>query len=381
MMMMRRAFTSALHRRAWQSSLVAPSTAPAKNRASIAALIAASTAVAGGLVLTPSQDSGVHTCRASATLCEFRENVIHVANDSSETERFEQCLEYHRCFLADYKNRWDYSKSENKPPATSSWPLYVPEAHEVPSLEVDWSYCHRSSEESSNRYCDDLQFRLATFYLRHYDPKVQRKGFKMVKQLAEKGHGDGMCMYGVVLNEGSIVEADPTQAAVWWQRAVDMHRHVASTYEIAVSFYTGEGVAENEELAVYYFEKAATLGHAGAAYMLGDCLLDGVGAPRDRAEALEWLVAAGELGHRGARSRVLAVLEGDGSHDKRFTDSSRQTLVEDVDEETKWHDLDDENVKGPQDVSIERRFTIGGGSRNPVVLARRRTVVANSRTP
>ena len=48
-----------------------------------------------------------------------------------------------------------------------------------------------------------------------------------------------------------------------------------------MAFFTGEGVAENEELelAVIYFEKAATMGHAGAAYMLGDCLLDGVGTP------------------------------------------------------------------------------------------------------
>lgn len=67
------------------------------------------------------------------------------------------------------------------------------------------------------------------------------------------------------------------QATIWWHQAVEMHNHVASTYELAVAFYTGEGVAENEELAVSYFEKAATMGHAGAAYMLGDCLLDGVG--------------------------------------------------------------------------------------------------------
>jgi TPR repeat protein len=253
---------------------------------------------------------------------------------------------------------------------------------------MDYGFCQRSLQKKSH-YCDNLQFQLAAYKLRHDDPEIRRDGFKLVKQLAEKGHGDGMCMYGIVLNEGRVVEADPTQATVWWQRAVDMHRHVQSTYELAVAFFTGEGVAENEELAVIYFERAATMGHAGAAYMLGDCLLDGVGTPRDRAEALEWLVAAGELGHRGARSRVLAVLElEDGTDYGRFTDASRQTLVEvanvlveDVEEESKWKDGSPERGKEPIIVSIERRFTIGGGSRNPVVLARRRTVVAESRGP
>jgi len=83
---------------------------------------------------------------------------------------------------------------------------------------------------------------------------------------------------------------------------------------------------------VEYFYHAADCGHAGAAYtILGDCVLDGIGVERDRGEALEWLVVSAELGHRGrARSRVLAVLElerGKKSYGK-FTDASRQTLVE-----------------------------------------------------
>ena len=93
------------------------------------------------------------------------------------------------------------------------------------NLEMDYGFCQRSPEKKS-RYCDDLQFQLAAHKLRHDDFEIRRDGFKLVKQLAERGHGDGMCMYGIVLNEGRVVEADPTQATVWWQRAADMHRHV-----------------------------------------------------------------------------------------------------------------------------------------------------------
>jgi TPR repeat protein len=310
----------------------------------------------------------------------------------TESIRFEQCLAYHKTLLPEYRKRWDYNNlsKQTTPSASTTWPTHVPLPTEIPSLETDFSYCTRTAgkqTEDRRRYCHNLQFRLAAFYLQQIDePEMQQKGFKYLKTLSESGHADSMCLYAIVLNEGRVpgLEANPGMATVWWRRAVDDHRHVASTYELAVAFFTGEGVPENEEIAVKYFRRAATLGHPGAAYMLGDCLLDGVGTRRDRAEALEWLVTAGELGHRGARSRVLAVLEMKQGEDYgKFTDSSRQTLADTVDplgedEQKKWHHGEEDGT-ALREASIERRYTIGGGSRNPVVLAKRKTVVAESR--
>ena len=135
-------------------------------------------------------------------------------------------------------------------------------------------------------------------------------------------------------------------------------------------------------MAVYWFRRAVNEGeHAGAAFMLGDCLLDGVGVERDRSEALMWLVVAAELGHRGARSRVLATLEFDENKNYGgFTDSSRQTLVESVDNKNTENGIIQESTK------IEQRFTVCGSvsrkpslQRTPAVLARRRTIVQESR--
>ena len=59
----------------------------------------------------------------------------------------------------------------------------------------------------------------------------------------------------------------------------------------------------------------------------------------------------------------------DGADYGRFTDASRQTLVEDVnlfvedvEEESKWKDGSQERGKEPIKVSIERHLTTGGGS-------------------
>jgi len=131
-------------------------------------------------------------------------------------------------------------------------------------------------------------------------------------------------------------------------------------------------VAENPKLAVKLFRRAAHLGHAGAAYLLGECLLDGVGTERDRANALEWLVTAAELGHQLARKRVMVILQQD--YEKL---DAGQAEMGRRDEALKW--VSSANEEKVRDVNIERRFTIGGGSWNPQISARRRTKVEESR--
>jgi Sel1 repeat len=186
---------------------------------------------------------------------------------------------------------------------------------------------------------------------------------------------------GVLLSEGTIdgVEANPQQSVVWWRRCVDEHGHINATYELATACYLGDGIAENASMAVSLFRRAAHLGHSGAAYMLGECLLNGVGAERDRTDALEWLVTAAELGHRGAQDRVLMILNEDyGNYDA--TEAAKQRQHE---ETVKWRNYDEENDLNDdthlKTVNIERRYTIGGGSRNPIVVARRKSIVAESR--
>ena len=180
---------------------------------------------------------------------------------------------------------------------------------------------------------------------------------------------------GILLNEGKIpgVDANPQLAVVWFRRCVDYHRHIKATYELATANYLGEGTPENPETAVKLYRRAAHLGHAGAAYMLGECLLDGVGADRDRENALEWLVTAAELGHILARRRVFTIL----NEDYENLDAGKANEERKQEEAAKWINLREE--KKVKAVNIERRFSIGGGSRNPKVMAKRQTKVKESR--
>jgi len=68
---------------------------------------------------------------------------------------------------------------------------------DIKGLEIDLGYCERSPDYRSHP-CQDIKFRVAAFYVQQKgNHKLQQKGFKMIKELAEHGHPDGMCLYGM----------------------------------------------------------------------------------------------------------------------------------------------------------------------------------------
>ena len=115
----------------------------------------------------------------------------------NESDRFFQVLEYHRTLLPDYTNRW----AGADPPSDGhkTWPRKIPSKEDIPALEMDFRFCKRSPNyRDKDRACQDLQFRIGAYYVTAFkdDPEMQMKGYRMIKELAEQGHPDGMCYYG-----------------------------------------------------------------------------------------------------------------------------------------------------------------------------------------
>lgn len=282
----------------------------------------------------------------------------------TEPQRFDRALAYHRSQLSTYRQKWEYSAGSSATTSTKtpsrSWPDDVPPEEDLSFLLEDIKYCDRSDKfnPNGNYYCNALRFRVASALLMQHEEESQRKGLELLKTLAKKEHSDAMVFYGMCLNEGRVdLEPNPKAAVSYFERCSSgLHDHPQAQYELGVSYYTGEGVTENEAEAVRLFQLAAEKQHPAACYMLGDCLLDGIGVDVDRSLALEWLVKAAELGHRGARSRVMAVLEKrEGEDYNGFTDASRQTI------------LSEPSVSKESD------------NRNPTELIRRQTIVSKSR--
>jgi len=213
-----------------------------------------------------------------------------IEDDEEESRNFLQTLRYHKSIAHVYKNKWDWKANDAKSShiPTSSWPLNVPDEKEVGSLLFDLQFCspvtnpsrrqpttnNNTTNDDKNtndtEYCQNLQFRIASHLLTQTSDTLQTAGLTQTKHLAEHhSHPDAICAYATCLNDGraGLLEPNPTIATSWWKLASDQYYHVQSTYELGVAYYTGEGVVEDEGMAVRYFGKAAECGHVGAAYM------------------------------------------------------------------------------------------------------------------
>lgn len=200
----------------------------------------------------------------AALLLKVAENSSSNCHDCEEEERsFHQTLQYHKTLLEDYKEKWNWHNVNSRIP-TVSWPQNIPEEKEISSLQFDYKFC----KSLNSSYCQDLSFRIASFLLMQPDLGTQKKGLEMVQELAEKDNPDAMCALATCFNDGRAgVEINPKVATSWWMTACEKHEHIQSLYEMGVAFYTGEGVPENEEVAVEYFKRAADSGHSGACYV------------------------------------------------------------------------------------------------------------------
>lgn len=168
-----------------------------------AAAVAAAIGATGMLVLANGEVGWSAEYRQSVipTQCEqYEDDEDDYDTGYTEADRFFHSLEYHRSLLPDYERRWLRACGVHEIPTKRQrerWPKHVPKASEIPALELDFKFCQKSLEfQDDIKKCQDLQFKIASFLIRQDDEDDQRKGFKMLKELAESSHPDGMCLYG-----------------------------------------------------------------------------------------------------------------------------------------------------------------------------------------
>ena len=85
----------------------------------------------------------------------------------------------------------------------------------------------------------------------------------------------------------------------------------AAAYEVATRFAEGRGVAQNNEEAAHWLERAAKQGLAPAQFRLGGLYEKGIGVKKDLAAARDLYLAAAEKGN-GKAMHNLAVLYAEG---------------------------------------------------------------------
>ena len=155
-------------------------------------------------------------------------------------------------------------------------------------------------------------------------PKDAMQAVTWYTKAAEQGHADAQVKLGLTYANGEGVPKDVAQAVVWWRKAaesngkvredsngekpVDLGEASAQLY-LGWAYDNGEGVPQDDSLAVAWYRKAAEQGNAYAQNALGVSYDHGEGVPRDFLRAYMWFnLAAAQGNEQAARNREIVAL-------------------------------------------------------------------------
>ena len=96
---------------------------------------------------------------------------------------------------------------------------------------------------------------------------------------------------------------DPQQAVYWWQKAASMG-HAGAQCSLAILYHTGELLPHNQHKAAELWKSAAELGDTDAMFYIGVCYANGLGVMRDPVLAYQWWVKAAERGNERAQVNI-----------------------------------------------------------------------------
>lgn len=135
------------------------------------------------------------------------------------------------------------------------------------------------------------------------------KAVEVLLKLANEGNPLAQFRLGSLYYHGHGVAEDENMAIYWWKKSA-ANGNAEAMYQIAHAYLFGSGAAKSvadpdREAAIWYFQ-AASAGHAEAAYTLGLLFLAGKGVIEDHNEAIRWFRNASGKGHLEARKALEA---------------------------------------------------------------------------
>ena len=153
----------------------------------------------------------------------------------------------------------------------------------------------------------------APFFQRMYEHALQeyakgdyKKAYIRLRPLAQQNVVDAQYYLGTLYDSGRGVDINPAMAVYWYKRAAQLG-HVGAQYNIGVAYAHGEGVQLSIINAVRWWRAAAMSGSINAQFNLGIMYLRGEGIRHDPTEAIRWWGKAAEQGDPAAQYNLGAL--------------------------------------------------------------------------
>lgn len=140
-----------------------------------------------------------------------------------------------------------------------------------------------------------------------YDAGDYSKEFECYNKVLEGTEqvyiASAMYSLGIAYEYGEGVEQDNNKALEWYEKSADLGYADAIT-NIGYGYHFGEGVEQDYNKALEQYEKAAALNNATAMNNIGYMYNYGEGVEQNYTKALEWYEKAADLGHSAAMSNI-----------------------------------------------------------------------------
>lgn len=149
--------------------------------------------------------------------------------------------------------------------------------------------------------------------IKAYEAGRYTQAVQLLSPLATQSNSQAQFRVGMMHYHGQGVPEDE-KVAVYWLKKAAGQGHTDAMFELGNAYLLGNQAAKlvpdpDREAALWYFQAAST-GHADAQYHLGLLFLAGKGVIESRKEAMGWFRKAAALGHPEAKRAVSRVDTG-----------------------------------------------------------------------
>lgn len=120
---------------------------------------------------------------------------------------------------------------------------------------------------------------------------------------ADAGDASAQTKLGKAYQDGNGVPQNDALAVKWFRKAADQGDARAEN-ELGIRYRTGQGVNQNKEEAVRWYRKAAKHGSPEAMFNLGASFYNGEGVGSNEYSAYAWFLLAQEAGDKAANDAV-----------------------------------------------------------------------------
>ncbi len=138
---------------------------------------------------------------------------------------------------------------------------------------------------------------------------LYQKAYKKAISLAIGGDPSAQFVVGKIFDYGNGGVAQNQEVAVKWYRRAAEQGYPGAQFNMGNCCQMGEGVAMNKKEAMYWYRQASLQGDADSQYMLGLCYASGEGVAKSSRKAIEWFKASARQGHRLAQDILVRIGE------------------------------------------------------------------------